>query len=597
MTQRRLVISRWAKMVDIYFPEANKSSNHVGSFFDRSPATTSSVLYESFASQARFGYDAISAIGTNLFPSGDFLSAEEWRNSKYFREGVEIEDRGVYESVAESLANSYDRRFLRDITLNNARRGFGLGAARFGASIVGAALDPVNIGLALAAPIALGYSASARAAAIAVQSGVRARAGVTAGRVTVGAGEAAVGALAFEPIAYIGSQLQQDPDYGLFDSFVNLTAGAILGGAVGGLAGKFKDRRTASLEAASIISKSRPETVLESMRVAQAQLVEGLPVRVDAIQDTDPNISPSLKAEAEIKRKRADVRVASRPKPKSNELPNALKRAYVIDKKTGSTKTPKTLTQFVKDNGRIATESILQGELMQRLDLGAFGVRASRAKGGVDIDDMALRAQEAGYFPELLDVERVDPERLVKALEQDAGYGGKVFSQFDDDVAEYESSVALAERVNELGIDPRGMTDEELFQEMDIAESAITQEEALQLEASKGPGITKEELDAEIARVQALLEEQGDLEEFVSAAEEMEQLSRAYNARVETEDARIAGADRDIEELQRQLDVFRDNELITEEELAAVSAYDELITRSDEMVSIARSGAYCVIGN
>jgi len=582
-------------MVDIYFPEVNKSSDHVSGFFDRSPARTSDVLYEEAASQFRFGYDALSAIATNIAPSGDFFTAEEWRASKYFREGVEISESGVYESVAESLATASDRRFRRDLTLSNARRGFGLGAARFGASMVGAIGDPLNIGLSILAPVALGYSAAARAASASVQAGVRARAGVTAGRVAAGAGEATVGALAFEPIALIGADLQQDPDYGLFDSFVNLTAGAILGGAVGGIAGKFKDRRTAALETASVISRSDPQTVLESLRVAIAQTEQGLPVRVDAIQNADPNIGPAARAEAEVKKKRAETRKVNFVTPKADEVPDLLKRAYLIDPATKTTKTPKTLTQFVKDNGRIATESILQGELKSRLDQGSFGVRASRAKGGIDIDEMALRAQEAGYFEVGPDVERITPEQLVGALEADGGFGNKVFSRLDDDVQAYEDAVAYDEIAYTLNIDPRGMTDAEFLQEIEIRANALTQEEALQNEVSKGPGISKQEFDDEIARVQAALLEQGDLEEFVSAAEEMAEFGQAYDGRVSSQDARIVAADRDIQELQTQITALRANNLLTDEEIAGIAEYDELINRADEYQSIVEAGAACVI--
>ena len=427
--------------MDIFYPELSKSNSHVQRFFERSPARASDVLSDELSGAARFGYDAVSSIATNVFPSGGFMTAEEWRQSKFFRETVEIPENGIYESVAESLADAYDRRFRRNLTLNNARSGFGLGAARFGANIVGSVLDPVNIGLALLAPVALGYSASARAASAAVQAGVRARAGKTAASVVAGAGEATVGAVAFEPVALIGSQLQQDPDYGLFDSFVNLTAGAILGGSVGGIAGKFKNRRTAALEIAEVISRSDPETVIQSMRVAAGQLSEGQPVRVDAIQNTDPKVGPRLKAEAEVKRKRVETRAAVTERKPTNEVPDLLKRAYKMNKK-GELITPKTLTQFVKENGRISTDSVLRGDLKQRLDRGSFGVSASKAKGGKDIEDMALAAQEAGYFETQLELGRIDPEELIDALEMESLGGKKFFSRFDEDVEAYETALA-----------------------------------------------------------------------------------------------------------------------------------------------------------
>jgi len=583
-------------MVDIYYPPLNKSNDHVGRFFERSPAKTSSVLYEDTVGAMRFGFDAIDSIATNIFPSGDFMTAEEWRGSKYFRETVKIPEQGVYESVAESLADAYDRRFRRDLTLNNARRGFGLGAARFGASIVGSVLDPVNVGLALVAPVALGYSASARAATAAVQAGVRAKAGRTAAAVVTGAGEATVGALAFEPVALIGSSLQQDPDYGLFDSFVNLTAGAILGGAVGGVTGRAKTRRLAALETAAVISRSEPETVMESLRVATAQLSEGLPVKVDAIQNTDAKVGPALKAEAQVKRDQSAAKNVGQPRPKPNEVPDILKHAYLIDKNTGTTKTPKTLTQFVKDKGRISTESVLQGDLKKRLDQGSFGVRSSKAKGGVDIEDMALAAQEAGYFDTPLEVRRIEPEELIDALEQESIGGKKIFSRFDDDVQAYEDALAYDDLAYQLNIDPRGMTEQEFFEEVNIRQNALTEQEALEVEASKGPGVSKEEMDAEIAYVRDVyFETQGDLEEFPTAMEEMELLTKQYNTRVASEDARISAADKDLEVLAREISALRANNLITDSEMAEISEFDQLLTKADDIQEIAEAGAMCVV--
>ena len=75
----------------------------------------------------------------------------------------------------------------------------------------------------------------------------------------------------------------------------------------------------------------------------------------------------------------------------------------------------------------------------------------------------------------------------------------------------------------------------------------------------------------------------------------MAQLSQSYDKRVLTQDSRVAAANKDIEELQSQLNALRANDLLTDDELASVAEYDDLINRADEYQSIVEAGAACVI--
>ena len=204
-------------MVDIYYPSPSTSTAHVRNYFLNTPAASSHVLGVEFASSMRAGSDAFGAIGTYIYSKlydDNFLTVDQWKESEYFREGVDVGEEGVAESTAQSLAAAYDRRIAKDLVLSRAKSGLGL--ARFGTQIVGSVLDPVNIGSAFLAPAAVGLNAAARTAAIKTVSGITSRYGMTAGRVAAGAGEATIGAAMVEPIMFAGEQLQQNP-YTLYD--------------------------------------------------------------------------------------------------------------------------------------------------------------------------------------------------------------------------------------------------------------------------------------------------------------------------------------------------------------------------------------------
>lgn len=571
-------------MVDIYYPSPSTSKAHVRSYFLNTPAATSHVLGHEFASSLRAGGDAFGAIGTYIYSKlydDNFLTVDQWKESEYFREGVDIGEEGVAESTAQSLAAAYDRRIGKDLVLSRAKSGLGL--ARFGTQIVGSVLDPVNIGSAFLAPAAVGLNAAARTAAIKTVSGITSRYGMTAGRVAAGAGEATIGAAMVEPIMFAGEQLQQNP-YTLYDSFINLTAGAILGGAVTGIGGKFSD----------IFTRADSETVLQSLRVAVSDLVDGRPVNVRPILDADPNVSPKINSDVKAKETRRTTTLTATATPKPNELPPSLKRAYQKNSR-GEVIKPKTLIQFVKDAGRIDPDSPMAGDVKARLDKGGFGVLK---RGGVGLDEMARRAQEAGYFPGRLDTDgdRVTPEELVAALENDQ-FRNDTFSYMDSDAEEYLAALQLDETVSELGIDPRGMTDEELFQEIEMRQNALSEDEAAQLEASKGPGISRAEFDEAVAQVDRYYNEQGDLEEFLHPMEELDDLDIAHQQTVQSEDARITAFDREIAVLEQQVAGLRANNLLNEEDLAELDEWGGVVSRADESEEIINAGAVCVVNN
>jgi hypothetical protein len=558
-------------MVDILFPGISTDTSHVSRYFRDTPAPTASVLYQEFMQAQQFGSEAVSSVGgylhSQLFDETS-LSADEYKESKYYREGISVPADGIKESVAESLAEAYDRRFKRNLVLSRARSGMGLSAARFGANIVGSVLDPINVGVGVFAPVAVGLSATARAAAIRATAGITQRYGVTAGRVAAGAGEAALGGALFEAsVAYPGARIQQDPEYGLMDAFINVTIGSVLGGTVTGVGGKFSD----------VLRRGKPETIIQAEQVAINQLVEGAPVRVDAVLNADEAISPSLRAEKTVKRRRLEAdRTAVKP-PRSNELPPSLK---------ATNNTPETLIGFVQKNGRIDPDSIGVADIKQRMQ----GFTVTK-KGGKTVEQMAEAAQEAGFFPGRVDTydDKVGLYEFVEALEN------RVYSDIDPEAIAKAEADALYEQVSELGINPRGMTDEELFEEIVRRGDEILNEERLEQERGQGAGLTREELDAEISRVEQDYESGGGLSEYANALAEVRLLADDFEVRMQDDDSRIISLDREIDVLERQAGALRANEVLTDAEIEELAEWDAVLSRSDEMIEIAEAGAYCVM--
>jgi len=558
-------------MTDVFFPSISTDTSHVSRYFKDTPATTASVLYQEFAQAQQFGSEAVSSVGgylhSQLFDETS-LSADEYKESKYYREGMNVPAAGIKESVAEALAEAYDRRFKRNLVFSRARSGMGLSAARFGANIVGSVLDPVNVGIGVFAPVAVGLNATARAAAIRATAGVTQRYGVTAGRVASGAGEAALGGALFEAaVAYPGARIQQDPEYGLMDAFINVTIGSVLGGAVTGVGGKFSD----------VLRRGNPETIIQAEQVAISQLVEGTPVRVDAVLDADAEISPSLRAESNIKRRRLEAdRTVVKP-PRSDDLPPSLK---AINNK------PETLIGFVQKNGRIDPESVGVADIKQRM----HGFTVFK-KGGKTVEEMAEAAQEAGFFPGRVDTydDRIGLYELVEAMENN------VFSDIDPKAIAKAEAEALYEQASELGIDPRGMTDEELFDEISRRGDELVNEERLERERGRGAGLTREELDAEIARAAQDYENGGGLAEYANALAEVRLLADDFEIRMKDDDSRILSLDREIDVLERQVGALGANDVLTDAEIEQLAEWDAVLSRSDEMIEIAEAGAYCVM--
>ena len=196
-------------------------------------------------------------------------------------------------------------------SFNPFNSGFYTGGAKLGTSLAVSIADPINIASAFIPVVGEARFAS-----------LVARQGLTKARGIRGVVEGAVGAAAVEPIVLTAATAEQ-ADYGLMDSFLNVTFGSIIGGGLHIGAGALKDFRTrrafedrveAARNAAGItdgedpavnlykeyypetsrVMKELAETDPETRRLlltrALADLIEDNPVNVKPIADLDPKL-------------------------------------------------------------------------------------------------------------------------------------------------------------------------------------------------------------------------------------------------------------------------------------------------------------------
>lgn len=220
-------------MVDVYIPEQDVDENLRNDYhtyakagtLDVLGATLDETLYYNPANAAARLADQYLFQGTR----GRTLSKDEWASSEFFREDITVGDEGITEGLAGLLAERHDERLAFNTTLQRSRGGLALGAAQFGVSLAGSLVDPLNVASAFIPSVGL-----ARMGAIASRAGGR--------RFATGVVDGAIGAAVVEPLVMGAAIAEQDKDYGLMDSFMNIALGSALGGGLHWGVGKLTDR-------------------------------------------------------------------------------------------------------------------------------------------------------------------------------------------------------------------------------------------------------------------------------------------------------------------------------------------------------------------
>lgn len=256
------------------------------------------------------------------------LVSKDILNEKYNPIGLEFED-DEKQSVVDILVERKRNERRRQDIIQRGPQGVLPSTAKILTGIGVSVLDPINIASAFVPVLS-----QARFASLA------GRFGLNAARTTRGVVEGAVGATLVEPIVYAAATSEQ-ADYGLRDSFLNVTFGSIIGGGLHVGSGKLKDIRSQvkfrkavreakqkfkgeELEAVTDalykkyypentklfkhLDESSPEFRETMLKKALGDLFEERPVDVTQVKDLDPNFRTAEEFKVESIKPKSDVK-------------------------------------------------------------------------------------------------------------------------------------------------------------------------------------------------------------------------------------------------------------------------------------------------
>jgi len=562
-------------MVDVFVPEIEFNQNRQNTYFDATKVGTLDVLGATL--EETFYYNPTNAVDRFLQMqfgegrTGNILSPEQYKTSEYFREGLEAPEEGIKEGYAQLLAQNYDKRAAITQTLSRSKGGFGLGAAQFGTMLLGSVLDPINVASAF-----IPVFPAARYAHLVKNLGL------TKARAVRGVVEGSVGATLVEPIVLGQAALEQDENYNLLDSFLNVTIGGVLGGGLHVGFGKLSD----TIERRS--QKTKEQAFLTAVKqVLTDQEVTGPSILIKA--DLDKSIKKNLEKQNNLAQEKP-TRIEDVTRT-GKGLPGSLR----------ATK-PKTLVQFMKENGGIRPDDPQVSDLRASLDKATFTVL--NKKDGLSLDEMTIRVQEAGYFLDKSDldygIDGATPRDLLDLIDRESR--GEVLYSRDQETQfrDYERSQKNLEELDRLGVDPKNMTEEELSQALEIAieQDILAQDVRLSESMEQTSDLTAQEFDN--AKIEAV-ENDYNMGNFKQEYNDMVEMNAGIDDtfNLQTREAEI---DTEIETLEFDAENTSNAANIDADDLAAfdanIKAADDLIAKADESYNTATdAAASCIMRN
>ena len=585
-------------MVDFFVPEQKYDQNAFDNYFDVSKAGTLDVLGATL--DETLYYNPLSALNRTfdqyLGPgaNGRVLSSDEFRDSQYFREGIEVGEDGITEGLANLLSERHDRRENFRFTLNRSRGGFGLGAAQFGTMLAGSVLDPLNVASAFIPAVG-----QARMATMA------ARFGKTGSRLMAGAIDGAVGATVLEPLVIGQAYLEQDADYGLMDSFLNVTFGSVLGGGLHVGFGKISDRIEASRVSDEALARSVAQAVTDQP-ITAGRLVE----QQEAAKDADI----IARANERLAQDRSVRGVERRFDPETGDIieetvlrgdepPAEPRRKGRARPPQLRVEEPKTLIQYIRAKGGIDPNSTGAADLKEAIPAAKAGkFYVSAEKGGRSVDDMLTAAREDGYFPAEIEgvPDEIDINDFINAVREDKA-GNKQYSAADQNAVDaYNAAQDLQEFLDRRGIDPTGLSETEL-------DRVIAETELLEYNQNAVSGLDQRNVEPQSLEGSPLTQQE-------SLNAQNEARIQDYNLGVDADqkskldEMDAAGMDLTIQEfqdtvdeialLEQDLEILRADVTIPADIDEDIRIADEALRRADEyMDEAARTAAVCVNRN
>jgi hypothetical protein len=263
---------------------------------------------------------------------------------------------------------------------------------------------------------------------------------------------------------------------------------------------------------------------------------------------------------------------------------------------------PKTLVQFMKENGGIRPDDPQVSDLRASLDKATFTVL--NKKDGLSLDEMTIRVQEAGYFLDKSDldygIDGATPRDLLDLIDKESR--GEVLYSRDQETQfrDYEKSQEDLKVLDRLGIDPTNMTEAELNQALQIAvdQEIMAQDVRLSESMEQTSDLTAQEFDN--AKIEALENDYNmgnTKQEYEQSVLERAGIDDTFN--LQTREAEI---DTEIETLEFDAENTSNAANIDADDLAAfdanIKAADDLIAKADESYNTATdAAASCIMRN
>lgn len=591
-------------MANYFYEEQQHDKNLHNNYFDVAKSSTLDVLGQTFSETLYYNPANALVRLSEQYTEGDkgkVLTQEEWKESEYFRDGIKVEEEGITEGLAKLFAERKDKRDSFNLTLSRSRGGFGLGAAQFGVAIAGSLIDPLNIASAFVPAIGVARTAT-----------LAAKFGKNGGRFLAGAANGMVGAAILEPIVLGAAYAEQDNDYNLMDSFLNVTVGGVLGGGMHLGFGKISDRIEASSQElkdkAYLLSieqaaEDQAITAGDLHIITDNKVAESLIKRSRMARDFDPEVRSQtdvLDPKTGEVIKTETIKDTQITKPEG--LPDPESQFFDITKepkweRKGTanpeilrTKKPQTLKQFIIKNGGINTNDPDISEIHKVIG-GKQNAKEYTRKGGKSVNEMMELARENGYFSEAIadSVDEFSPNDFFNAIEEDR-IVGKFSSADEGKIVDFEKAKELEAIADRYGIDPKGMSNETFYAALD---NAMKREDYYDYNTSTTKGDLTEQqykdLGDEAAVTNTYL---GAMRDQKNIVDEMEAEGMTFEGTL------LADVVSENALLEADLQGLRTANLLPEDFEAEIKAADDLISKATSSYSEAtRAGAACLITN
>lgn len=457
-------------------------------------------------------------------------------------------DRPVSREYAETRARQKREEIIRQDVIARGPGGVLPTTARFGAMLAGAAIDPLNIAASFIPVVG-----QARYA------GLVGRFGKTQARAIRGMTEGAVGNAAIEPFVY-GLAKQQQMDYTLADSAINIALGGFLGGGLHLGAGKISD----------FVASRSPEVRETALRSSVSQMAQG----------RRPNIEPVFRIDEQTRM--AAMRIAMGQDEPSFRTADFSETAIPASRDI--------VARLKSELTPIAREKIPRGEVeqlqSQRRDL------QSRIK---ELESKSLAAEKRAVReeqPELRgrEVERAARERRQAEIEEVRSQVDSIESrlQSQDRSAKAESELSRIDTRIRRGDDPETVIVEEAQRiKEDFPELEVDQIVAERNNVSQQGFTTPLTIDQARRQAGRVAREEMQPERDITA-------DFKASRRVARDNESEVSAQEEADFLEEEVVTLRNEGLITEAQEVEIRQLNELASRADRYQEAAKVAARCV---